>query len=72
MQLVGYTDASFARELTGRKSYYGYVFFFIGGVIVHQLKRQSIVAMSSTYAEYVALCKIAQEAEWLRLLLAKL
>jgi hypothetical protein len=35
MQLVGYTDASFAGELTGRKSYYGYVFFFIGGVIVH-------------------------------------
>jgi hypothetical protein len=35
MQLVGYTDASFARELIGRKSYYGYVFFFIGGVIVH-------------------------------------
>jgi hypothetical protein len=35
MQLVGYTDTSFARELTGRKSYYSYVFFFIGGVIVH-------------------------------------
>jgi hypothetical protein len=35
MQLVGYTDASFARELTGRKSHYGYVFFFIGDVIVH-------------------------------------
>jgi hypothetical protein len=33
--LVGYIDASFAGELTGRKSHYGYVFFFIGGVIVH-------------------------------------
>jgi hypothetical protein len=72
MQLVGYTDASFAGELTGRKSHYGYVFFFMGGVIVHQSKRQSIVATSSTHAEYVALCKIAQEAEWLRSLLAEL
>jgi hypothetical protein len=35
IQLVGYIDVSFARELTGRKSYYSYVFFFIGGVIVH-------------------------------------
>jgi hypothetical protein len=35
MQLVGYIDASFARELTGRKSHYGYVFFFIGGVIIY-------------------------------------
>jgi hypothetical protein len=59
MQLVGYIDASFAGELTGRKSHYGYVFFFMGGVIVHQSKRQSIVATLSTYAEYVALCKIA-------------
>jgi hypothetical protein len=72
MQLVGYIDASFAGELIGRKSYYGYVFFFMGGVMVHQSKRQSIVATSSTYAEYIALCKIAQEAEWLRLLLAEL
>jgi hypothetical protein len=72
MQLVSYIDTSFARELTGQKSHYGYVFFFIGGVIVHQSKRQSIVATSSTHTKYVALCKIAQEAEWLRSLLAKL
>jgi hypothetical protein len=29
IQLVGYIDASFAGELTGRKSHYDYVFFFI-------------------------------------------
>jgi hypothetical protein len=63
IQLVGYIDASFARELIGRKSHYGYVFFFIGGVIVHQSKRQSIIATSSIHAKYVALCKIAQKAE---------
>jgi hypothetical protein len=72
IQLVGYTDANFARELTGRKSHYDYVFFFIGGVIIHQSKRQSIVATSSTHTKYVALCKIAQKAEWLRSLLAEL
>jgi uncharacterized membrane protein YuzA (DUF378 family) len=35
IQLVGYTNTNFARELIGRKSYYGYVFYFIGGVIIH-------------------------------------
>lgn len=72
IQLVSYTDASFTRELTGQKSHYSYVFFFIGGVIVHQSKRQLIIATSSTYTKYIALCKIAQKAEWLRSLLAEL
>lgn len=72
MGLAGYSDSDFAGELTGRKSHYGYVFFFMGGVIVHQSKRQSLVATSSTHAEYVALCKIAQEATWLSTLLAEL
>jgi hypothetical protein len=59
IQLVSYIDANFARELTGRKSHYSYVFYFIGGVIIHQSKRQLIIAMSSTHSEYVALFKIA-------------
>jgi len=33
--LAGYSDSDFAGDLTGRKSHYGYVFFFMGGVIVH-------------------------------------
>ena len=33
-------------------------------------KKQSIVALSSTEAEYVALCSAAQETVWLRNLLA--
>ena len=70
--LVGYSDSDFAGEYTSRKSHYGYVFFFMGGVVVHQSKRQSLVATSSTHAEYVALCKTAQEATWLSALLAEL
>jgi KUP system potassium uptake protein len=62
MGLAGYSDSDFAGELVSRKSHYGYVFFFIGGVVIHQSKRQSLVATSSTNAEYVALCKAAQEA----------
>ena len=72
MGLSGYSDSDFAGDLTGRKSHNGYVFFFMGGVVVHQSKHQSLVATSSCHAEYVALCKCAQEANWLSSLLAEL
>jgi hypothetical protein len=33
--LAGYLDLDFAEELVSWKSYYGYVFFFIGEVIIY-------------------------------------
>jgi hypothetical protein len=72
MGLAGYLDSDFAGELVSWKSYYRYIFFFIGGVVVHQSKRQSLVTTSNTNAEYVALCKATQEASWIRELLAEL
>jgi hypothetical protein len=57
MGLAGYSDSDFAGELVSRKSHYGYIFFFIGEVVIYQSKRQSLVATSSTNTEYIALYK---------------
>jgi hypothetical protein len=33
--LAGYLDSDFAEELVSRKSHYGYIFFFIRGVVIY-------------------------------------
>lgn len=43
-----------------------------GGPVSWCFKRQPIVALSSTEAEYIALTLAAKEATWLRLLLTEL
>jgi hypothetical protein len=50
--LHGYSDSDFAGDVELRKSTSGYVFFFAGGIISVQSKRQSITALSTTEAEY--------------------
>ncbi len=43
-----------------------------GAAISHLSKLQSIVALSTCEAEYVAMCEAGKEAVWLRYLLAEL
>ena len=68
--LYGYSDADWAGDISTRKSTSGYSFTLGGAKISWKSKRQSIVALSTTEAEYVALCHAAQEVVWLRRLLA--
>jgi hypothetical protein len=65
-ELHGYSDSDFAGDIEYRKSTSGYVFFFAGGVISCQSKRQTVTALSTTEAEYYALYKAVMEAAWLR------
>ena len=67
--LHGFSDADWAGCAESRKSTSGYVFFMGNSLISWASKKQSIVALSSTEAEYVALCGAAQETVWLRNLL---
>ena len=72
MKLVGWSDSDYAGDATAAKSTSGYVFTLNGGPITWASKRQTVVALSSTEAEYIALSETAKEAAWLRLLLTEL
>ena len=69
ISLTGYADADWGGDLINRKSTSGYAFKLGSSTISWRSKRQSVVALSSTEAEYVALCMASQEAIWLRNLL---
>ena len=68
VELRGYADADWGGN-TDRKSLSGYLFMIGDSLISWASKRQSVTALSSTEAEYVAAACAAQEAMWLRQLL---
>ena len=68
-RLNGYSDADWAGCSETRKSTSGQVFKMGNCAISWRSHKQSIIALSTTEAEYVALCEAAQEAVWLRRLL---
>jgi hypothetical protein len=64
-----YTDSDYAGDRHTYKSTSGYVSFVAGGPVSWQSKRQSVVAQSSTEAEYIAMSELAKEGAWIRYLL---
>jgi hypothetical protein len=71
-KLAGYTDASFAEDSATRRSTGAYIFILNGGPISWISKRQQTVALSTTEAEYMAMCQAIREAIWIRQLLTEL
>lgn len=67
----GMADTAYANS-DDRKSTSGYVFIASGGTITWKSKKQMLVALSSTEAEYIALSEAAREACWLRSLYKEL
>jgi len=61
-KLEGYIDSDYARDRTDRKSTYGLVFMLCGGPVAWTLRKQQSVSISTTEAEYVALCQGNKEA----------
>jgi hypothetical protein len=57
-----YTDASFADDLTDRKSSQGHLITLFGGPIAWKSGKQDTVTTSSTEAELLALTAVAKEA----------
>ena len=70
--LIGYSDADWAGCLDDRHSTTGNLFLLSGGAISWMSKKQAVVALSTSEAEYIALSSATQEAVWLRRLLAEL
>ena len=71
-KLFGYTDASWADDVSTRQSQTGYAFMFGGAAISWQTKLQKVVTLSSTEAEYVALSSAVQEVLYLQKIFADL
>lgn len=60
-ELVGFSDSDFAGDLETRRSTTGYVFCFANGAITWNSKRQKMVTLSTTEAEYVAASTATRE-----------
>ncbi|GBE89190.1 hypothetical protein SCP_1502130 [Sparassis crispa] len=70
LDLVGYTDADGSMH-EDRKVFSGYAFLIDGGAVSWSSKRQEIIALSTTEAEYVAATHAAKEALLLRSLMVE-
>ncbi|KAH9766026.1 Integrase catalytic domain-containing protein [Citrus sinensis] len=68
----GYVDSDFAGDLDKRKSTTGYVFTFAGAAVSWVSKLQTVVALSTTEAEYMAATQACKEAIWIQRLLEEL
>lgn len=64
--LFGYSDANWAEDRVDRKSNSGYLCKVNGGTISWSCRKQDIVSLSSTEAEFVALSETCKEINWLR------
>ncbi|CAI7793131.1 unnamed protein product [Closterium sp. NIES-53] len=69
-KLIGYVDADHAGDSDNRRSRTGYIYRFEPiGPISWQSSKQELIALSSTEAEYIALCSATKEGLYLRELL---
>ena len=65
LDIRGFVDADWAGDLDQRRSTSGYVFNLFGGAVSWMSKKQSVVALSTTEAEYMAATHASKEAVWL-------
>ncbi|KAJ0735424.1 putative RNA-directed DNA polymerase [Helianthus annuus] len=65
-KLVAFSDSDYAGSIDDSKSTSGYVFNFGSGAIAWQSRKQKVVALSSTEAEYIALSLAGCQALWVK------
>ena len=71
-KLEGWCDADWAWDIDTRRSTSGYLFKLNGNLLSWHSKKQQVVALSSTEAEYVAAATATKELVWLQALLSEL
>ena len=64
--LVGYSDSDYAANLATQKSQSPYIFKLYGTAVSWKSNLQSVVALSTTEAEYIALAEAVKEEIWLK------
>jgi hypothetical protein len=67
-----FTDSDYAGDIEDRKSTSGNVFLWDGGAVTWSSKKQEVVALSSTEAEYMAAAACAKQTCWIREVLMEL
>ncbi|KAM1772047.1 hypothetical protein ACFX11_046791 [Malus domestica] len=72
LRVEGYTDADFQSDVDDRSSNSGYVFTLNGGAVSWKSKKQSVIADSTTEAEYVATAEAGKEAFWMKKFITEL
>jgi hypothetical protein len=69
-KLIAYTNSDYAGDLNDRKSTSGYVFMLNSGAVSWSSKKQPIVILSTTEAEFVAAVAYACQVVWMRRIMA--
>lgn len=72
VKILAYCDSDFAGDLETRKSTTGYVVMYCGGPIAWCSRKQPIVALSTTEAEYIAASDCVKELLYLKALIDEL
>lgn len=67
--LIAYTDSDYAGDIDDSRSTSGYVFLLSGGAVAWASRKQPIVTLSTTEAEYVAAATCACQAVWMKRIL---
>eukprot|EP00253_Pinus_taeda_P032808 PITA_32808 len=66
LDIRGFVDANWAGDLDQRRSTSGYAFNLFGGAVSWMSKKQSVVALSTIEAVYMAATHASKEAVWLQ------
>ncbi|XP_031267886.1 secreted RxLR effector protein 161-like [Pistacia vera] len=70
--LEGYADADWASDVSDRRSTSGYSIFLGGNLVQWGSRKQKVVSLSSTEAEYRALSQASTELVWIQHLFQEL
>ena len=71
-KLIGFVDAAFANDFRKGRLTTGHVFTYSGDVVVYRSKTQSLKALSSMEAAFIAAVTAAKTAKCIRFVLCKL
>jgi hypothetical protein len=71
-ELLAFTDSDYAGDVEDRKSTSKYVFLMNSGVVSWSSRKQPLVTLSTTEAEFVAAANYACQTVWMRRILEKI
>lgn len=71
-QLIGFTGSDYAESVEDRRSTPGYVFMLSGAVVTWSSRKQPIVTLSTTEAEFIAAVGSSCQAIWMQRVLKKI